>query len=313
MTFTMTYRGADGAPVSEAVERLRSCGWASDFFGFDISKNVVAKHSGTTKELLLGTGQRNIDAKLEFDQVQGADEVGELKQAVAVWLNVFCELNRAIDFGFEDLMEHSCDRCLATVVVDFDTLKRCDKVTILRYEILERGFEAGDNLFRGINEFLIHAQAMISVLYLAGECHHARKYASTQLSAQHGVVLLAANERPCVEAMSLKADFAVGTLKAGDVFRYVNGLVVEHHADDVETGFSVGEAKIARLVHEYAQCFCAHAGLAQKREWRDTNPATHAESFPRIPVTPPPREKSPRIIANDGIECKRVFSFKEAA
>jgi len=43
-----------------------------------------------------------------------------------------------------------------------------------------------------------------------------------------------------------------------------------------------------------------HAGywrLPAKTKWRDENPATHAESFPRIPVTPSRRKRSVRIVA----------------
>ena len=107
-----------------------------------------------------------------------------------------------------------------------------------------------------------------------------------------------------VEAVPFKTDFAIRAFKLSYFGGYVNGLVMEHHADDVKTGFCIGETKIARFIHEYAQRFCVHAVSDKKREWRDTNPATHAESFPRIPVPPPQREKSARIMANGGIECK---------
>ena len=40
-----------------------------------------------------------------------------------------------------------------------------------------------------------------------------------------------------------------------------------------------------------------HTNLVQKREWRDKSPATHAESFPRIPVTPIER-RSVRIVSD---------------
>jgi len=53
--------------------------------------------------------------------------------------------------------------------------------------------------------------------------------------------------------MSLKPDFGVGTLKDGDFAGYVDCLVVEHHADDVEAGLRVRETEVSRFVYENAQ------------------------------------------------------------
>ena len=44
----------------------------------------------------------------------------------------------------------------------------------------------------------------------------------------------------------------------------------------------------------------------KKREWRDENPATHAESFPRIPVTPAIRRRSVGIVAHSRTARKGV-------
>ena len=45
----------------------------------------------------------------------------------------------------------------------------------------------------------------------------------------------------------------------------------------------------------------------KKREWRDANPATHAESFPRIPVTPAIRKRSTSIVAHSQTARKGVL------
>ena len=49
---------------------------------------------------------------------------------------------------------------------------------------------------------------------------------------------------------------------------------------------------------------CFHSALPKKREWRDENPATHAESFPRIPVTPSLRKRSVCIVSYPQSERK---------
>ena len=87
---------------------------------------------------------------------------------------------------------------------------------------------------------------------------------------------------------------------------YVDGLIMKHHADDVKARFGVGETEIPRLVYEYAQYRCTHDVLLKKREWRDGNPATHAESFPRIPVTPSTRKRSTSIVAHSRTARKGV-------
>ena len=303
MTFTVTYRGADGAMREEAAIWLRPCRWASDFLHFDIAEDIVAEFPWATEELLFGSGQRDIGAKLKFDKVQGADEVCKLKKAIAGRSYLFSKLHMAAYCVFKNLMKHSRNWSLSAIIVDFDPLERGEEFAILQDEIVEIRFKAGNDLLRGVYELLVHAETMIPIFNLARKCHHARENASTKLAAQHGVVLLASDERAGMETVTLKANFAVGALKEGDSFGYVNGLVVEHHADNVETGFSVGDVEVSRFVHEYAQRFCFHSVPSQKREWRDTNPATHAESFPRIPVTPSRRKKSPRIVANRGCGC----------
>ena len=345
MTFTVTYRGADGAPVTETVEaanrtdclaqlkargiaptnvkegakpgrikkgqivlQLRPCGRNSDFFCFDVAENVVPKFLRSAKKLLLRTGKRNGGSKLKFHQMQCADEIGKLEQTIAGRFYAIHKLNLTMDVAFKYLVEHTSDRSLAAIVVYLDTLDWFKEIAIRKYEISEGESESIHHLVRGGHEFLVHAEAVVFVVNLAGKCHHARKDAAPQLSAQHGVVLFAADERSSMKAVSFEANFAVRAFKYGDIGRYVNGLLVENHADDVKTGFSVGDAEVPRFVHKYAQYFFFHSVSAQKREWRDTNPATHAESFPRIPVTPSLRKKSPRIIAKHECECNRVFT-----
>ena len=320
MTFTVTYRNLDDASREERAGRLRPCGRRLDFFCFNVAEDIVTEFLWAAKKLLFGTGQGNGSAKFKFDQVKGADQIGKLEQAVSSRLYILGEFDLTMDFAFKHLVKHPSDRCLSAIVVDLDALDRCKKTVVRKYKVSKGESETVNDLICGVHEFLVHTEAMVSVSDLAGKCHHAREDAASQLPTQHGIVLFAADERPCVEAMPLKANFAVGAFKEGDGFGYVNGLVVEHHANNVETGIPVGDAEVARFVHEYAQGFCFHSVRFQKREWRDTNPATHAESFPRIPVTPSLRKKSPHIVSNRGCGCnggnERFFNvefFRKAA
>ena len=89
-----------------------------------------------------------------------------------------------------------------------------------------------------------------------------------------------------METMTFKPDFVVATFKTGDFGGNVYGLIVDYHTDDVEARLAVWQFEVARLINKDAQRYIAHGFQNKKREWRDVNPATHAESFPRIPVTP---------------------------
>ena len=173
-----------------------------------------------------------------------------------------------------------------------------------------------DNLTGGIYVPLVNGKALVPVVNLAGESHHARKDAPAQLPTQHGIVLLASDKRAGVEAVAFKSDLGIGAFKLGNVCGYVNGLVMKYHAEDIEARFAVGETEIPRFVNENTKNIFCHAGLAKKREWRDENPATHAESFPRIPVTPTIKRRSVCILSNHGCERKgkaKVFAEFEVA
>ena len=205
-------------------------------------------------------------------------------------------------------MKKSRDRSLSAIIVDFYESDRGKYFMVRRDKIGKSRLEPIDNLAGGIYVPLVNGKTPVSVVNFAGESHHARKDASAQLPTQHGIVFLASDEGTGVEAMPLEANLGIGTFKSRDVGGYVNGLVMKHHAENIETRFAVRETKVPRLVNEYAKDFFCHADLAKKREWRDENPATHAESFPRIPVTPAITRRSVGILPNHGYERKGEMS-----
>ena len=99
-----------------------------------------------------------------------------------------------------------------------------------------------------------------------------------------------------METVAFKANFAIGAFKVPHSVGNVYGLVVEHHAENIETRLAVREFEVPGFVNEYAQHLYVHA--IKKREWRDKSPATHAESFPRIPVTLSALRRSVGIVAH---------------
>lgn len=200
------------------------------------------------------------------------------------------------------------------IIVYLYATERFKEGFVRKNEIFQRDFQSVYDLFDRIDEFFVDAQAMVIEVHLSGESHHSCKYASAQLAAQHGVVLFATNKRSGMEAMSFKTYFAVGAFKFGNFRGNIYRLIVEHHANNIKPRFSVGKTEVARLVHENAQRFGLHGNALKKREWRDANPATHAESFPHIPVTPFRRKKSAQIIPNRCCLGRwRENSIREAA
>ena len=280
----------------------------SDLFCLYVAKDVVSKHLRPAKKLIFRARQLDAGSEFEFEKMQSANEIGQLKQPIARRPDGVCELDVASDACLKHLVKHASNRRLSTVIVDFHAVKRCDEIMVFRDKTDESRLESLEYLCGGVDELFVDAQAMVFIVNSSGKGHHAREDPSAKLAAEHGVVFLSANERPCVEAMPLKPDFSVGPFKAVDFVGYVDGLIVKYHADDVKAGFGVGEVEIPRLVYENAQCRCIHGMSPKKREWRDENPATHAESFPRIPVTPAITRRSVGILPNHGYERKGEMS-----
>lgn len=266
----------------------------------------MSKHLRPAKKLIFRARQLDAGSEFEFEKMQSANEIGQLKQPIARRPDGVCELDVASDASLKHFVKHASNRRLSTVIVDFHAVKRCDEIMVFCDKTDESRLESLEYLCGGVDELFVDAQTMVFIVDSSCKGHHARKNAPAKLSAEHGVVLLAANEWPCMEAVPLKSDFTVGTFKTVDFVGYVDGLIMKYHADDVKAGFGVGNMEIPRLVYEYAQCCCIHGLSPKKREWRDANPATHAESFPRIPVTPAIRKRSISIVAHSQTARKGV-------
>ena len=245
--------------------------------------------------------------KLELQKVKGAYEICNLKQPVARGFHFCGEFNLAVQVCLEHLMKKPCDGGLPAVVVYLDAADGQKCIMACSNKLGERYLELFNDLVCGIDISLVDRGAMVSVIDPTGESHHAGEYSSAQLAAQHGVVLLPANERTGVKAMPFQTDFGIRAFKVGNFGGYVNGLVVEDHAENIESTFGIWETEVSRLVDENTKYFCFHANPAKKREWRDANLATHAESFPRIPVTHAKRRRSVGILAYRRSPCNGKY------
>ena len=308
MKYTYAYKTSDGVRHEDSMNaesrdevfaELRKRGEELlDFLHLYVAKDIMTEFLGAAKKLMFRFGESQSCSKFKFEQVKRTNEIRDLEQSISRWLHVLDELDCAVDASFENLMEHSCNRSLSTIVVYLYATERFKEEFVDKNEIFQRDFQSVYDLINRVDEFFVDAQAMVIEVHLSGESHHSRKYTSAQLTAEHGVVLFAANKRSGMEAMAFKTYFTVGVFEFGDFRGNIYRLIVKHHANNIKPRFSIGKTEVTRFVHENAQCFGLHGNVLKKREWRDANPATHAESFPRIPVTPSLGKKSSRIISN---------------
>ena len=267
-------------------------------FRLDIAENVVPEFPGTSKELLFRPGERNVRVKFQFQEVKGTNEVCKLEKPISARPHIVSEFNLAVQARLEHLMKKPSDGGLPAVVVYLDAADGQKCIMSCGNKIGERYLELLNKLVCGIDIPLVDRETMVFVIDPAGESHHAGKYSPTQLTAQHRIVFLVANERTGVKAMPIQSYFGIRAFEFGNFGGYVNGLVVEDHFENVESAFGIRKTEVSRLVDKDTKYFCFHANPAKKREWRDANLATHAESFPRIPVIPAHGRRSGSIVSD---------------
>lgn len=238
--------------------------------------------------------------------MQCAYQIRELKKPISRRLDAFGKLQWAGNARSEDRMEHVRDRSLTTVIIDLYPLKRAEERVVSDYEIFKRDLKPRDDVSSSVDELFVHAKAMIAEVNSSCECHHPGEDAPSQLTAEHGIVLLTSDERTRMEAMSGKSNFGISAFKVGYLGRDIHGLIVEDHAQNVKSRLGIWELEASRLVHKYAQNIVCYGTHRQKRGRRNRSPDAHAESFPRIPVTRHRKGRSVVILANPSARRKPI-------
>ena len=82
----------------------------SDLFGLYVAEDVVVEHSRSAEELVLGARQLDAGTELKFDEMQSANEVRQLKQSIARWLDVAGEFHGSSKASLKHFMKHASDR-----------------------------------------------------------------------------------------------------------------------------------------------------------------------------------------------------------
>jgi len=88
----------------------------SDLFCLYVAKDVVAKHLRPAEKLIFRARQLDTGTELEFDKMQCANEIGQLKQSVARRPDGVCELHVSPNASLKHLVKHTRDRRLPTII-----------------------------------------------------------------------------------------------------------------------------------------------------------------------------------------------------
>ena len=223
--------------------------------------------------------------QLQIGKLKRAKDVGQLKEPVASWRYLRNEL-RLGRKRRERLLENCRDLCLAIVVEDFQPLVSVKRLYV-RNEKNENLLKQGVmHRFGGGDKTLVHVKAFVREFGFACECQHFRENETTLFTAHVSVILLSADERSGMDAMGFaKSEVEKLGVESAQLWRQVDGLVVEDQAHDIIARGDVFSVKAARFVDEYADFVCRchvraknimKAGIAPRQQRR----------LLRLPMTP---------------------------
>ena len=292
-----------------------------DFPCLYTAENVVLESLWSTEELRLGSAHHNARIELEGNHIQCADEIRKLEKSVSGWTDSLCELYRACEMFAEDIGKYVGDGGLSAVIVDFNSVKSLKQGLVAFDEARELGLESFRKLGRTCHVSFVGGDAFVLEVHFPCERHHAGKHALAQAAAKKLISLFAAYERPSVkdECFGVESNFIYGAIHVGQLLANVDGLIVEHHSYDIETGVIVRIEETAGLVDEYAQFLLAVTfHVLHKRKRRKSLSATSTGTFPRIQVVPVFQPSPTCMIANflawrKGVaRAKKVVYWRDA-
>ena len=272
-----------------------------DFLRLYATEDVVLKRLWPAEELCFGSAHLHARIEFEGNHVQCADEIRKLEKSVFGRADSLCELYGAREMLAEDIGKYVGDGGLSAVIVDFNCVKSLKQGLVAFDEARELGRESLRKLGRTCHVSFVGGDAFVLEIHFPCERHHAGKHAFAQTAAKKLISLFTANERSGMEhkGFGVKSYFINGAIHVGQLLANVDGLIVEYHSYDVETGVIVRVEEAAGLVHEYAQFLLTVTfHVPHKRKRRKLLPATSTGTFPRIQVVPVFQPSPTHIIPN---------------
>ena len=292
--------GARQRTPSRAYKSVAGCGCGprhgraspgSNFLRQKGFQDVPLEAARTAEELVFGFGHAQSGFQFDLDQFDRADEVGQLEQLVSLRADGLGEFDGNGEIRSEHPVQEFRDGGLAAVVVDLDPVDGVRRQNAVRKKACQSPFQVGDDLVRGRDVVLVDDQATVPELGFAGERHHPEEDAVAELPIQIGVSLLFADERARVEAVARKTHARPIGIKGRHERTNDERLVVENHAEDVETRRRIRVEETTGFVDKYAEDSFLHRPI-QKQKRRNSRPAASGEGLPPRLDDPPLRLRS---------------------
>ena len=131
------------------------------------------------------------------------------------------------------------------------------------------------------DEVLVDDKTLVGDIHIVEEEEHSAENASALFSAHAGILALASDQRPGMNAVkSVKSYGFKRVFKFLDFGGNVDGLIVEDHADKVVSRGLPIMLVAAGFVYEYADLECSHRNSSSDNTKARITPRLRQESFP---------------------------------
>ena len=243
---------------------------------------VLPEVFGTAEEDGFRFRQSLCRSKLFACEFKSAGNVGNLKETISRRLDIGDEFRSGGEEG-ERFSDESRQGGLSVVVVHLELVKGVESRCVGNEELADFLQQGVVNVLASSQKTFVDAKAVIRDVRLAQESDHAVENAATFLTGRVGIVLLAANERPGMNAMVRRESH--GAQRIAELQKasgQVNVLIMEYHSDHVKTRRARIGLKASRFVDEYADFpdVLFHGIILKGKTKARISPRLRQETFP---------------------------------
>ena len=199
---------------------------------------------------------------------------------------------RRLDFGNElgaggvdreCLLEKRSQVVLTVVIIDLQLVIGIELRRVRDQELDDLLEQRIVNVLTAADMGLVDAETLVGDIDFTQEPHHASEDTSSLFTAHFGVLFFTTNQGTGVDALvAFESHVGKRGIKAGDLFRKINVLVVEDHADQIAARRTAIRIETPRFVDKDTDLFC---GLCHRNPVEITKariaPRHRQETFPR--------------------------------
>ena len=274
--------------MSRTRRRRRSCPWrilsaSNENLAIENLEIVFLQVLDSAEEDGFGFGKSRVVRKLFARQLKGADDVGYLEKAIFGGFDI----RRVLGVGArgEDgkgLFDETCQCRLSVVIIDLQLIIVVEIIRMGKQKALHLSQQRVMDVLGFSKEILVDAETLAGNVNLAEEGHHPVEDTAPCFTRHGSVILLATNQRPCVDTMvAVKPHACERIAEFLKLFQKIDVLVVKDQTNHVEARRSRVRFKAARFVDEDADLFrsSAHVQNTEKTKAR-ISPRLRQETFP---------------------------------